>query len=809
MLKNYFKTGFRSLWRAKTFTLINVSGLALGIAVFLLIFQYVAFEWSANRFHQSFDKMYRISVVNKSGEPSTYLPPGLSPLIKEKVPGIESSIRVADGIGGGVISYNEKADGDTKAFREEQMLYVDSDFLQSFTFPLVDGTPSLKQPATMAISESFAKKLFGSVKAAGKRVLLSDQFGNTPYMVASVFQDMPANSDIKTNVLLSLHTLESKATRNENDWADPATLESGYSSIYVVLKNGVKPATVAKDIAAVFRSAREDAKDVLMALQPMSQLHLAPSFDYSFQTFGSLKLVVMLLSVALLILCIAWINYINLTTVQALKRAKETGVRKVLGASAGQLRLQYLSETLLLTLVSVVLALVLVSVFQNLFNDFTGKPLSLGVLNQGWFWAAAAGLLLMGSLLSGGYVAFVLSSYQPMATLRGKLQGIGKGLFLRKGLVVFQFTISIVFMIATVVLYKQLQYMKSGGSGVNLNQLLVIKGPTVSSDGQAERNVAFKNAMVQLPFVKQFAASNNVPGRGYNFSTEGITRLAPQKGDEKKQYEMFICDNNYFSTYGIGLTEGRVFTQNEAYEGWNKAKKILVNERAASQLGFAPGEPVAGKKILWGSEFEILGVVKDYNHLALQKAIEPMIFLPSVSFVYFTIQTPENGMRAKLTTINNLYKQYFPGNPFEYFFADETFNKQYSAERKLGSIFSASALVALLIACLGLFGLAAFTARQRIKEIGIRKVLGASVGSIAQLLSKDFLALVLLSIGIAAPLAWWGLNKWLEDFAYRTTISWWVFVLASLAAIAIALATVSYQAIKAARMNPVKNLRAE
>ncbi|MBL0183373.1 MAG: ABC transporter permease [Chitinophagaceae bacterium] len=808
MIRSYLKSAYRNLLRNKSFSIINVAGLAIGLAVFLMIFEYVAFEWSANRFHKNYDRLYRTAVTNKQNGTAYYLPPGLSPMLKEKIPGVEAAVRVADGIGGGVISYTEPGK-DLKSFREEQTLYVDGNFLEVFSFPLTDGTPSLKQPKTMAISENFAKKMFGKTNVAGTTVMVSDQFGNTSYTINAVFKNMPEQSDIKTDVLLSLHTLESAANRDDNEWADPNGLQSGFVNIYLLLNKDADAGKVATQFTDLFHSVSNDAKDDELALQPFSKLHLAPSFNYPYQTFGSLTFVVMLLAVAMLILFIAWINYINLSTVQALKRAKETGVRKVLGATRSQLTLQYLAETFLLTLAAAAIAFVLVQLLQNVFNGFTGKSLSLIVLNTGWFWTAVIAFIIGGSLLSGFYVAFVLSSFKPIATIRGKVGNVVKGLSLRKGLVVFQFSISIVFIIATIVLYLQLQFMQKERHGLNLTQLLVIKGPTISSDGQAEKNAGFKEALTRFPFIKKCAASNNVPGQGYNFSTAGITRLNPQKGDEKKNYKMFICDNNYFDTYDIKFTQGKSFTTEEANSGWRNAKKVLINEKAAAQLGFAANEDIAGKKILWEQEYEIAGVVKDYNHLSMRQAIDPMIFLPSVSFVYFTVQTDADDMPGKISTIQQLYRQYFPGNPFDYFFADETYNRQYHSEQQLGKVFIASALLAVIIACLGLFGLAAFTAQQRIKEIGIRKVLGASVASITQLLSKDFIKLVIISICIASPVAWWAMNKWLEDFAYRVDVSWWIFVVAGLLAVSIAWITVSFQAIKAAVSNPVKSLRTE
>ncbi|MEO5681387.1 MAG: FtsX-like permease family protein [Chitinophagaceae bacterium] len=516
------------------------------------------------------------------------------------------------------------------------------------------------------------------------------------------------------------------------------------------------------------------------------------------------------MAVSLLILLIAWINYINLSTVQAMRRAKETGVRKVLGARRSQLTVQYLAETFLITFLSVAVSFVMVQLLQALFNTFTGKQLSLQVLNHGWFWAAVFQFILLGSVLSGGYVAFVLSSFKPVNALRGHTLHKSTGFSLRKGLVVFQFTISIVFIISTIILYNQLQYMKTTDLGLNLKQLLVIKGPTVTIEDRTAKSIAFKNALAGLSFVKKVSASNDIPGKGYNFSADGITRLNPQPADEKKSYRMFIADENFFDTYDIKFEQGNSFSTAEAGLGWSKANKLILNEKAAAQLGFEKNENITGKKIIWaGKQYEIAGVVKDYHHLSLQTAIEPVVFLPSVSSYFYTIQTDLSNLPQKINTLNNLYKTYFSGNPFEYFFANETYNRQYATEQQLGNVFIGAALVAIIIACLGLFGLAAFTAQQRTKEIGIRKVLGASITNIATLLSADFVKLVLISIIIASPLAWWAGNKWLQDFAYRSSIGVWIFVAAGLIALLIAIVTVSFQAIKAAAANPVKLLRNE
>lgn len=809
MLRSYFKIAFRNLWRNREFTAINIAGLALGIAVFLFIIQYVAFEWNANRFNKNFNSMYRVNAIHKQGGVDYYLPPGFAPIVKQQIPAIEHAVRVVDGIGGGVLSNITETAANNKVFRENNISYVEGNFLEVFSFPIVAGNPLLNEPKTLALSETVSRKFFGTANAVGKTILVSNQFGNTLYTIKAIYRQ-PQTSDIKADVLLSLHTLESAANRDDNDWADPNGTKSGLSNIYLQLKKGANAESVSKSITDYIKSINPDSKDDIISLQSFSELHLAPSFDYPFQTFGSLLLVTLFSSVAVLILLIAWVNYINLSTAQALNRAREIGVRKVLGAFKTQLVLQYLTETLLLTITASVIAFLLVAIFQHTFNEFTGKQLSISVLNTGWFWMIALVLITAGSFLSGGYISFVLTGFKPISTIRGKLQTSLRGIALRKGLVVFQFFISIVFIIATFILYKQLQFMKTENLGMNLNELLVIQGPTVSSEGQAARNVSFKNSLAQLPFVKKQAASNNVPGIGYNFSSNGITKFNnPKKDDDKKSYSMFICDQNFFDTWGIQLVQGRSFTANEAERSWNNIRSIIINEKAAKELGFDVSENIIGQKVKWGDEFEIVGVVKDYHHLSLREAIRPAIYLGSVSYSFFTVQMDGKDMQSKISTIRKLYNSNFPGNPFEFFFADEKYNQQYFSEQKLGSVFIVAAAIAIIIACMGLFGLAAFSARQRTKEIGIRKVLGASIISITQLLSTDFLKLVALAFVIASPVAWYIMNRWLQDFEYRVTIAWWIFLIAGVVAILIALLTVSFQAIKAAVANPIKSLRTE
>jgi putative ABC transport system permease protein len=807
MFKIHLKIALRSLWRNRAFSAINMFGLVLGFSVFILIAEYVAFEWNTNRFHKNFDQLSRLSFLYKSGESNYYLPPGFGPMLKSNLPGVKQVVRIGENVGNGVLSVGTGTA--QKSFREEHVSFVDGQFLKVFSFPVLQGTGLLNEPQTVALSKTTAIKYFGSINAVGNTVKVNNQFGNVDYTVTGVYDDVPQNSDIKADVLLSFKTLESAALRNRNDWADPTGLNSEYTFLYVLTDENVSLEQLSAQATQLWHKAKSDSKNDEVGFQPLSYLHIAPGFSYGFQTYGSLLLIVSFLSVAVLIIIIAWVNYINLSTAQALNRAREVGVRKVLGASRGQLTQQYLTETFILTLISLAIALMVVVLLQGTYNSFLEKSLSLSVLNAGWFWLTGAALITVGTLLAGGYVSWVLSSFNPLKTIRGKASVTVGGISVRRGLVVFQFVTSIVFIIGTIVLYQQLRYMQNQDLGMNVNQRLVITGPSVINSSQIGNSVAFENEVRQLPFVKQISASNNIPGQGYNFSTSGITKPNANPGDEKKSYAMLIIDDQFFNTYDINIKYGTGFTKPMLEHGWPQTKKVVLNEAALKQLGYADNSSVIGQKIKWGNDFEIVGVIKDYHHLGLHEQIKPMIFLPAVADGFFTLKMETGNTSAKIEQLRVLYQKSFPAEPFTYSFLDEVYDKQYKAEYQLGKIFMAAAFTAVLIGCLGLLGLAMFAARQRVKEIGIRKLLGANVLSLINLISADFLKLVVIALVVAVPIAWYVMHRWLESFAYRITMQWWMFALAGVMAVVIAFITVSIQAVKAAVANPIKNLRSE
>lgn len=808
MFKNYFKIAFRNLWRNKLYSFINIFGLAMGIAAFLLILEYVSFEKSVNGFHKNSSSIYRLLNEDNKGQTWPQVEPGWAQKAKEKFPEIKDYCRFEEGVGQGIVQREDKKD---QSFREQNIGYAEGNFFSFFSFDVIAGNKAaFNKPNIVFISKAAAKKYFGKEDAVGKVITLFNQFGKADYTVGGIYE-MPVNSDIRYDMVFSLETLKNPANLNDNGWAELDNLNSQYINTYFQLSAGADYKKTEQKLIGLRNELKKDKDGVLFRLQPLANVHLPASLSDTYQTTGNLKYVYILGIIAILILTIAWFNYVNLSTANSLKRANEVGVRKVVGASQQSLVMQFLGESLLVNIIGFALALVIVQLIQPLFNNIVGKDLSLVSLVSSKVWLMGLLLLLLGSLLSGAYTAFSLSNFNPVETLKGKLNKTTKGATLRKSLVVVQFSISVALLLATALIYQQLNYMQNKNLGVNTEQLLVIRGPEVGKDSTYKiRRSAFWNSIAQQSFVKEYSLSGTVPGNGYNFATSGFTQPGSKKGDELNSYSFAIVDSRYFNTYQIPLKAGRNFTADETNVEWDDNSKVMVNEKAIEALGFASVEDALRTKIQWDErQLEIIGVVKNYHHAGLQRAIDPIIFYPQNNSAFFTIRLSSDKVQSNIAKLESIYKTYFANNPFEYFFADENFNKQYITEQQYSRLFTTASVWAILIACLGLFGLATYTVESRTKEIGVRKVLGASIANITQLLSKDFLKLVLVSIIIASPIAWYVMHQWLQDFAYRIDISWWVFALAGAAALFVALATVSFQAVKAAIANPIKSLRTE
>jgi putative ABC transport system permease protein len=816
MFRNYLKIALRHLAKNRGFALINALGLAVGMATVIFILQYLGFELGVNRFHANLPQMYRLLCESKEGGTHEYMYAAVAPAAKENLADVADYCRVANGIGNGIVGIAPANGQPAKSFREDGMLFVEGNFFEFFSFPILEGSAqALKEPFTVAISAQYAKKYFGKTSALNQVLMVSNQFHAKPYRVVVVFKDMPENSDLRGNLALSLETLRNPNNIVDNPWVSLDNWETQYSNAYLTLKPGSDYLATESKINQIYKG-RQPKSDVTLRLQPVTEMHLGPSLDYPYPTSGRLWFVYLLGGVAALILAIAWFNYINLSTVSSLKRAKEVGIRKVSGAGRGALVGQFLGESLLLNGLGFALALGLVSLVQPLFNELIGRNLSLGVLAENGFWAVGLGFLVIGTLLSGGYTAFAISAFPAVSVLKGTFSRSAKGAWVRKSLIVFQFGISILLMVGTLGLYHQLQFMLNKDLGMNPEQVLVIRGPEIGKDSTfAQRAQSFRQAIGGLAFVKNVSSTGAIPGSFFNFMANKITKLSNAKpGDETKTYSFIITDQQYLETFGIQLVAGNNFTPEMSEKGFNSGTTV-INETAARSLGFANSTEAVGQKIRAEFsaqqilEMEVIGVIKDYHHLSVQASIAPLVMIPQYNPGNFAIRLNTTQVQDKVTQLEKLFGSYFAGNPFDYFFVDENYNRQYQAERQFGEIFTIASVLAIFVACLGLFGLAAYTAEQRTKEIGIRKVLGANLGQLVGLLSQDFLKLVGIAFVIASPLAYYGLSKWLENFAYKTDLAWWVFALAGGGAAVLALATVSWQSIRAALANPVKSLRSE
>ncbi|TLV01460.1 ABC transporter permease [Dyadobacter luticola] len=814
MLQSYLKIAIRSLRKNRLFSVINVAGLGLGIAAFMLIFEYVAFEKSINTFHKNLPSLYRMLESRPTGDVFVQMAPAIAPLVKKEFSEVKAFCRVAESAANGIVSVENPQKKDALlSFKEDRMAYADGSFFTLFTFPLISGNAAsaLVQPNTIALSAASAKKYFGTKSALGKTMTVSNQFGKTLYTVTAVFEDMPENSDLELNMILSLQTLANPANLNGNGWARLDGFDGSYVTNFFQLTEKSDYIALEKKVNTLKQQL--DASDKSkFRLQPMSAMHLGTSMDDLYPTSGSLSFVYLLSGIAVLILVIAWFNYINLSTAASLKRSREVGVRKVVGAGKFQLVSQFLGESFLLNLIGFGFAVALVLLIQKNYNDFTQKNFSLTALLAEPSWIFAAALLVLGAFLSGSYVAFSVTSLPPVQILKGtpgKL-GAGKDNWLRKVLVVTQFSMSVMLIVATLVLYKQLQFMQNKDLGFKAEQRLVINGPELGDPKLLETSSALLDDQVSaLPYVKNISHTGIVPGTYYSFNASGIVKQGEKMDASKKGFAMGIVDDRYLSVFEIPLVAGRNFTVREAELAWQKSKKLMINESAARQLGFESPQKAAGAIISWGEPYEIVGVVKDYNHQGLQNVIDPIIFMPRRSGGRLVLQISAANMQKQIQELETLYKAAYPGNPFEYYFVDQKYNEQYKTEQQYGQVFAMASMLAIFIACLGLFGLASYMTEQRTKEIGIRKVLGASVSGILALVSKDFLGLVLVSICIACPVAGYLMQNWLADFAYRTDLSWWMFAGAGGLVILIAVITVGSQSLKAALMNPVKSLRTE
>ena len=802
MVRNYLTSIFRYVSRNKAFTFINILGLAIGMMACMLITQFVMHEFSYDNFHMHKDRIFRLQLdrYNK-GEITTQWAAGamgIGPDVKENFPEVEDYVRLTGE--NALFSYRDVF------FKEEGVYYATQSFFKMFSIPLIHGvdTMVLKEPFKVVLSESLAKKYFGNEDPIGKTITNN---GETDYEVTGVFRDLPPNTHMKISALFSYASFESLVN-------NPEAMRSWHWDghfTYILLDKRADPKAFEKKLLKF--SEDHEAEELKRAgaamvfhLQPLTDIHLDSDFMYEFKSNGNRQSAYFLSIVAVLILVIAWINYINLSTAKSIERAREVGVRKVMGGYKSQLIQQFLFEAVLLNTVAVAIAVLLVILFTPSFSELTGRELGYLLFEERMFWVWTGLFILAGSLLSGLYPAFVLSTYRPVEVLKGRFKNTGKGLMFRKGMVVVQFVASITLMVGTFTVYRQLRFMQDQKLGVDIDQTLVLQSPNVVDSTYADKFQVFKQQISQYPEVSAVTAASSVPGRQPGWNAGGIRRLS-QREDESNQYRIIMMDAGFIKAFGLEVLEGRPFSAALA----NERKNVMINESAARLMGFSkPNDAINDEIFFWGDTFSIVGVVKNYHQESLKKAFEPLIFrYNDAPGGYYSIKFNTANVRESMAKFEEHWRALFPGNPFIHFFLDDHYNEQYTADQQFGKVFGVFSLLAIFIASLGLFGLSSLTAVQRTKEIGIRKVLGASIQSILGLMSRDYIVLLMISILLAVPGAWWIMSGWLEDFAYRIPLSWSIFAIPSVAVVFIALVTVSIQTVKAARTNPATSLRYE
>jgi len=811
MLKNYFNVALRNLLKHKFYSLLNIMGLSIGLACFMLISLFIKDELSYDTFNKDYKRMYRMdfaATLNGNDIISAQTGKPVADVLIQDYPEVAETIRLRD-----YSPWFVKRKEGVETFKEEQVLMADSNFFKFFTVKLVYGEveTALRRPNTLALDIETSKKIFGDVNPIGEVLLLDN---STDYEVTAVYEKIPQTSHFNHNMILSMTSI---------DWGPGNWLSTNFNT-YVKLREGAEETALESKFPEMteiycgplieqflnmnLQEFRESGNALGFSLTPITDIHLTSDKEDELEANGNIKYVYVFSAVALFILALACINFMNLSTARSSNRAKEVGVRKVMGAFRKQLIYQFISEAILISFLSFIAAYSLVLAAIPGFNLITGKELSYLVILEPAYLFAMLGIIVLVGVLAGSYPAFYLSMFKPAEVLKGKIrQGIKSGP-IRSTLVVFQFSISIIMIIGTAIVFDQLSFIQNKKLGYDKDQILTVNDTFILGDQvKAFKEEASRNANIINSTVTSFTPTSNYSNSDLYFKSPSAA------ADESLVLSEARVDFDFVSTLGIQIKEGRAFSKDFATD----STAVILNESAVVQFGFE--DPVGSMLYTYegGDDdnpevvpLRIVGIVKDFHYESLRNNISPLIIKlggGSSGTAMFKIQ-----MANSNETIDHLkatWEKFAPGQPFDFRFLNNEFNAQYEEEQKVGQIFSIFAILAIVIACLGLFGLAAFTAEQKTKEIGIRKTLGASVSSIVNLLSKNFIKLVLISFLVAIPISYLAMEYWLGDFAYRTTLKPVTFILSGLAAIVIAWITISFQSWKAARSNPVKSLRTE
>ncbi len=804
MFNNYLKIALRNLKKQKGYSFINIVGLALGMACFLLILLYVRDELNYDRFHEKANQIYRIITKGKIADREFNIalsPPPLAKALVKEYPEVLQTARLFKP------SDRVMIHSPDKTFNENRFFYADATIFEVFSLPLLLGDPktALSQPNSIIITETAADKYFGNENPLGKILSLNNQ---TDFQITAVAMEVPQNSHFHFDFIASFKSLSLSQDLN---WFNGclysyALLEEDYPAdefrekFPVFIRKYIGP-----QVQTVMGVSLDDffklGNSFEFHLQPIKDIHLYSNLDYELEANSDIKYIYIFSVIALFIIIIACINFMNLSTARSANRANEVGIRRVLGSNRSQLIRQFLAESFLMSLLAFLFALALAELLLPFFNTVSGKKLNLG-FNDWLIFPELIGLMLFVGILAGIYPAFFLTSFQPVAVMKGRLKSGLKSARLRNILVVFQFSVSIVLIVGTFVVYNQLEYIRARKLGFEKEHVVVIQ----RAEALGNRLEAFKQKLLQNPQVISATVSNYLPGQGFDINA---FRTKDATSDELQPINHWYVDKDFAQTFQLEMIAGRFFSSEPAGD----SSSIIINESAVDMFGYE--DPLG--EYLWTIDrdellsFQVIGVMKNFHYESLHKEIRPLTvrLIPTSDGNYISIRVRPDNMAKTLASLKSMWEVFAPGQPFDSFFLDDNFASLYRAEQRAGKLFAIFSILASFIACLGLFGLAAFTSEQRTKEIGIRKVLGASILNIITLLTKEFTKWVLVANLIAWPVAYLTMNSWLRNFAYRVSIELWVFILAAVLGFSIALATVSYQAVRAALANPTDVLRYE
>lgn len=796
MYKNFIKIALRNLWRNKGFSFLNIMGLAVGLSATFLIVLYINFELSYDSFHSKKENIHRLIAdielpndIFEMDRPALAVPPHL----KEDFEEIEDAVRVME------LSLAVRS-GDLK-FKEENAVAVDATFFDMFDYHLLHGDAAtvLREPFSVVLTPEAASRYFGNENSLGKTLkILNEDIHDLTFTVTGIMEEAPQNSRFRPEILISFSTYFNGVLPNINDmWGtyDPEAFVRLNPHADVAQLQSKFPAFLEKHIGD---KMRQDKSSVTLHMEPLKDVYLNSERNRSIS--GDINSIYVFSIIALFILLIACINFINLTTARSVERAKEVGVRKVIGAQKNQLSNQFIGESVITSILAFFVSILLSTITLPAFIEVIGKEISSGIFSNPSFVLVLFITALFIGAFSGIYPAFVLSSFKPVNVLKGSFSRSSQGILLRKGLVVTQFTISITLIIGTIVIYNQMDYMSEQELGFNKEQVMILE------TGYVPERTALQQKLNQIPEVKSTSYTSSVPGVQNNIAYSIIENS--NKEPLTINLTAFFVDYDFIDHFGLKMLAGRAFSEGFSTDS---SAAMIINESAVKLLGYHSPEDALGASFSqWGKKGEIIGVIQDFHFESLQENISPMSMTVSKSggdFLSVTIGA--NNISKTIGKIEDEWNKAMPTNPFNYYFLDEAFDRQYQTHERFGKLFVNFAILAIFISCLGLFGLAAYNVLQRRREIGIRKVLGASVTTVIQLLSLEFMKLIGIAFFIAVPIAWFSMKSWLDKFAYRIDLHWWIFALAGMIAIMIALTTVGFHALKASLANPVKSLRTE